>query len=188
MTSLKKLTVSQLESLAKECGIELKKSDKKTEKINKILNENLEESRLNYLIKKYINQKKQTGESFQALVSELKGRIRLLEEQVKFLMSKISVSEITIGTEANRDVITVISDLADVKKFIRALISPGEAITIDELIEIKEIQKIPLVALKHAIYDLIEEDIFDAREGNSRQKIGGKIGILVRKQTSNTNV
>lgn len=181
MTSLKKLTVSQLENLAKDCGIELKKSDKKTEKINTILNTDIEENRLNQLVENYLNQKKQSRKSNKDLVSELKGRVRLLEEQVKFLMSKISVSEITVGTEADGDIITVTSDLSDVKKFIKAIISPGETITIDELIEIKEIQKIPLVALKHAVYDLIEENIFDAREGNSRQKIGGKIGILVRK-------
>lgn len=181
MTSLKKLTVSQLENLAKDCGIELKKSDKKTEKINTILNTDIEENRLNQLVENYLNQKKQSRKSNKDLVSELKGRVRLLEEQVKFLMSKISVSEITVGTEADGDIITVTSDLSDVKKFIKAIISPGGTITIDELIEIKEIQKIPLVALKHAVYDLIEENIFDAREGNSRQKIGGKIGILVRK-------
>jgi len=168
MTSLKKLTLSQLESLAKDFGIELKKSDKKAEKIKTILNASIEENRLNQQLEKYLIQKNESRKTNKVLVSELKGRIRLLEEQVKFLMSKISVSEITIGTEADRDVITVTSDLTDVKKFIKALISPGESITIDELIEIKEIQKIPLVALKHAIYDLI--------------------GTLVRRQYSNCNV
>ncbi|MFX0057369.1 MAG: hypothetical protein ACFE85_02995 [Candidatus Hodarchaeota archaeon] len=180
MINLNKLTVSKLENLAEECGIELKKSDKKSEKIHTILNAGIEENRLKQLIEKHIKQKKPSRKTSKDIISELKGRIRLLEEQVKFLMSKISVSEVTIGTEANRDVITVISDLGDVKKFIKALLSPGESITIDELIEIKEIQKIPLVALKHAIYDLIEENIFEAEEGNSRQKIGGKIGILIR--------
>ena len=65
--------------------------------------------------------------------------------------------------------------------FIKSIVSPGESITIDELIEIKEIQKIPLIALKHSIYDLIEEGIFNGVQGNSRQKIGGKIGTLIRK-------
>jgi hypothetical protein len=180
MTELKKLTVPQLEKLAKECEIELKRSDKKAIKIAKIFEAGIEENRLKQLIAKYMSQKKLSRKSSKELISELKGRIRLLEDQVKFLMSKINVAEVTIGTKANRDVITVTSDLGDVKKFIKALLSPGESITIDELIEIKEIQKIPLVALKHAIYDLIEENIFQVEEGNSRQKIGGKIGTLIR--------
>jgi hypothetical protein len=180
MTELDKLTVSQLEKLAKECAIELKKSDKKDLKIAKILDAGIEADRLKQLIHKYIGKKKESKRSSKELISELKGRIRLLEEQVKFLMSKINVSEVTIDTEANRDLITITSDLGDIKKFIKALITPGESITIDELIELKEIQKIPLVALKHAIYDLIDERIFEAKEGKSRQKIGGKIGVLTR--------
>ncbi|MEJ2295605.1 MAG: hypothetical protein P8Y23_12685, partial [Candidatus Lokiarchaeota archaeon] len=112
--------------------------------------------------------------------SELKGRIKLLEEQVKFLMSKISFSEIELLEEDNRNVITISSDLGDIKRFITSIISPGESISIDELIEIKQLQKIPLITLKHVIYDLIDENVFEPIEGNSRQKIGNKIGMLKR--------
>ncbi|MFX1355972.1 MAG: hypothetical protein ACFFA8_01695 [Promethearchaeota archaeon] len=180
MTELNKLTVSQLEKLAKECSVKFKKSDKKALKISKILDADIEKDRLTQLIHKYMSKSKESKKISKEIISELKGRIRLLEEQVKFLMSKISVSEVTIDTEANRDLITITSDLGDIKKFIKALIPPGEVITIDELIELKEIQKIPLVALKHAIYDLIDEKIFEAREGNSRHTIGKRIGILIR--------
>jgi hypothetical protein len=96
-------------------------------------------------------------------------------------MSEISVSRVSVMKENGRDLLTVTTDLAEIKKFIKSLISPGESITIDDLIEINEIQKIPLITLKHSIYDLIDENVFEVAEGNSRQKIGGKIGVLLRK-------
>jgi hypothetical protein len=61
------------------------------------------------------------------------------------------------------------------------MIIPGEKITIDELIEIKELQKIPLITLKHCIYDLIEENVFEVIDGKSRQKFGDNINALTRK-------
>jgi tetrahydromethanopterin S-methyltransferase subunit G len=181
MASLNELTVSLLDRLAKECGIKLKKSTKKTEKIAIIENAGIEEAYLEQLLNKYLAQKSILRKTSKDSISELKGRVKLLEEQVRFLMSEISVSKVSLSKKDDRDIITVTTDLADIKKFIKSIISPGESITIDELIELKEIQKIPLIALKHSIYDLIDENVFDVAEGNSRQKIGGKIGILIRK-------
>jgi len=181
MANLNDLTVSLLNKLAKEIGIKLNKKDKKEDKISKIRSAGLEELQLNQLIQKYHEQKSASKRTSKDEISELKGRIKLIEEQVKFLMSEISVSKISLIKEDDRDLLTVTTDLAEIKKFIKSLISPGESITIDELIEINEIQKIPLITLKHSIYDLIDENVFDVAEGNSRQKIGGKIGVLVRK-------
>jgi len=181
MTNLNDLTVSLLDKLAKEIGIKLNKKDKKVDKISKIENAGLEELHLNQLIQKYYRDKSTPKKRSKDAISELKGRVKLLEDQVKFLMSEISVSKISVMKEDNHDILTVTTDLAEIKKFIKSLVSPGESITIDELIEINEIQKIPLITLKHSIYDLIDENVFDVAEGNSRQKIGGKIGVLVRK-------
>ena len=181
MANLSDLTVPLLNKLAKEIGIKLNKKDKKTDKISKINSVGLDELRLTQLINKYYGQKSTLKERSKDVISELKGRVKLLEEQVKFLMSEISVSKVSVMKENDRDLLTITTDLAEIKKFIKSLISPGETITIDELIEINEIQKIPLITLKHSIYDLIDENVFDVAEGNSRQKIGGKIGVLVRK-------
>ena len=181
MTNLSDLTVSLLDKLAKEIGIKLNKKDKKVDKISKIESAGLEELQLNQLIQKYYTHKSTPKKRSKDAISELKGRVKLLEDQVKFLMSEISVSKISVMKEDDSDILTVTTDLAEIKKFIKSLISPGESITIDELIEINEIQKIPLITLKHSIYDLIDENVFDVAEGNSRQKIGGKIGVLVRK-------
>ncbi len=181
MKNLNDLTVSLLDKLAKEIGIKHNKKDKKVDKISKIENAGLEELLLNQLIQKYYRDKSTPKKRSKDAISELKGRVKLLEDQVKFLMSEISVSKISVMKEDNHDILTVTTDLAEIKKFIKSLVSPGESITIDELIEINEIQKIPLITLKHSIYDLIDENVFDVAEGNSRQKIGGKIGVLVRK-------
>jgi hypothetical protein len=182
MARLEDLTVALLNDLAMECKIKFEKSHTKQDKIALIKNAGINPLTLEQLISKYMEKKaktrakKPTKNDF----SELKGRVRLLEDQVKFLMSTISVSEVTLSKEADNDIITVVSNLSDIKRFIKALLAPGESISIDDLIELKEIQKIPLVSLKHAIYDLIEEEIFEAIEGNSRQKIGGKIGKIRR--------
>jgi len=181
MTNLNDLTVSLLDKLAKEIGIKVSKKDKKVDKISKIKSAGLEELQLNQLIQKYHRHKSTSKKTSKDAISELKGRVKLLEDQVKFLMSEISVSKISVMKEDDHDLLTVTTDLAEIKKFIKSIISPGESITIDELIEINEIQKIPLITLKHSIYDLIDENVFDVAEGNSRQKIGGKIGVLVRK-------
>jgi len=181
MANLNDLTVPLLDKLAKEIGIKLNKKDKKPDKISKIKSVGLEELQLNQLIQKYYDQKSSPKKTRKDVISELKGRVKLLEEQVKFLMSEITVSKISVMKEGSGDLLTITTDLSEIKKFIKSLISPGESITIDELIEINEIQKIPLITLKHSIYDLIDENVFDASEGNSRQKIGGKIGVLVRK-------
>ena len=181
MANLNDLTIPLLDKLAKEIGIKLNKKDKKPDKISKIKSVGLEELQLNQLIQKYYDQKSSPKKTRKDVISELKGRVKLLEEQVKFLMSEITVSKISVMKEGSGDLLTITTDLSEIKKFIKSLISPGESITIDELIEINEIQKIPLITLKHSIYDLIDENVFDASEGNSRQKIGGKIGVLVRK-------
>ncbi len=181
MANLNDLTVSLLDKLSKEIGIKPSKKDKKDYKISKIESAGIEEPRLSQLIQKYYEQKSIPKKTSKDQISELKGRVKLLEEQVKFLMSEISVSKISLVKEDDRDILTVTTDLAEIKKFIKSIISPGESITIDELIEINEIQKIPLITLKHSIYDLIDENVFDVAEGNSRQKIGGKIGLLTRK-------
>lgn len=181
MTSLKRLTVPLLEKLAKECNISLKKGDKKADKIATIKKAGIPEDQLEKLTKKYLTQKSKSKRSSKDTILELKGRIRLLEDQVKFLMSKMSVSEVKITKNQDRDLITITSNLGDIKNFIKTMLNPGESITIDQLIEIKQLQKIPLITLKHAIYGLIEEGIFNVSNGSSRQKIGGKIGILTRK-------
>ena len=181
MVNLKKLTIPLLDRLAKECGVSFNKGDKKADKIIALQQAAIPEDRLEELVNRYLSRKSLSKRTSKDIILELKGRIKLLEDQVRFLMSKISVSEVKISKEKDRDLITITSDLGDIKKFIKSMLVPGDSITIDELIEIQELQKIPLITLKHAIYDLIEDNTFEASDGKSRQKIGGTIGLLIRK-------
>jgi hypothetical protein len=181
MANLSDLTVPLLNELAAEIGIKINKKDKKSDRIFKIKSAGLQDLRLKQLVDKYSEQKSITKKTSKDAISELKGRVKLLEDQVKFLMSEISVSKVSLTKKNEHDILTVTTDLAEIKKFIKSLLLPGESITVDELIELNEIQKIPLITLKHSIYDLVDENVFDVAEGNSRQKIGGKIGILIRK-------
>jgi hypothetical protein len=180
MSKLEDLSLDLINDLARECNVKFEKKYTKKEKIAMIKNAGIDQKTLERLIVKYLEKKDINKKKPKDQLSELKGRVRLLEDQVKFLMSKISVKEVSLSKEKDNDIITVISNLSDIKKFIKSLLSPGESISIDELIELKEIQKIPLATLKYAIYDLIEEEIFEPAEGSSKQKIGGKIGLLRR--------
>ena len=180
MASLNDLTVKLLDKLAKECNIKFESGYRKADKIAKIESLNIPDSKMEDLIIKYLSLKKERKRLGKDVLSELKGRIRLLEEQVKYLMSQVSVSGVEIATDNNRELIKITNDLSDIKRFIKSIIKPGESITINELIEIKEIQKIPLLTLKHAIYDLIDENILEPLAGKTRQKLFGKIGILKR--------
>ncbi|MFX1495784.1 MAG: hypothetical protein ACFFBZ_15985, partial [Promethearchaeota archaeon] len=145
MDKLNDLTIPLLNKLAKECGIQFKKIDKKSDKITKLRNAGIPNDKLELLITKYLTKKGIRKRGSKDTILELKGRIRLLEDQVKFLMSKISVTEVKISKDEDRGLITITSNLDDIKKFIKSMLSPGESITIDDLIEIKELQKIPLI-------------------------------------------
>ena len=141
MEKLNNLTVPMLNKLAKEYGIQFKKGDKKPDKIAILRNAKIPKDKLEQHIEEYLSQKRIKKKSSKNTLLELKGRIRLLEDQVKFLMSKISVSDVRISKEKDRDIITITSDLGDIKKFVKSMLTPGDSITIDELIEIKSCKK-----------------------------------------------
>ncbi|MGM0470137.1 MAG: hypothetical protein ACQERB_15160, partial [Promethearchaeati archaeon] len=75
-----------------------------------------------------------------------------------------------------------IETLSDLQDFIKLLLEPGEAITIDELIKVEELQNISFNLLKQAINKLIASGALEASEGKSIQKIQGNIGELIRKR------
>ena len=185
-----KLTVKYLEEIAKECGISLNKSSKKLEKIRTIVNAGISEEKLKELYEKYLSKyestKKPTKKSkaqSNTLISSLENKINLLEQQVKYLMSKME------GVENKSDSIKAFKpsekkgDLSDIEEIIISKIPLGASMSIDELIQIKELQKFPIRLIEHAINKLINDNIFDALEGPSTQKIKGNIGCLVRKCT-----
>lgn len=181
MADLKDLTVYYLEKLAKECNIPLKKSSTKTEKIKEIKKANISKENLEKLINKYLIEKEASQKVKISSKKDLETRITKLEEQVKLLSSTLSELQKSKNKGVTRELIEKVSDLDDVKRTIISMMMPGEALTIDELIGIKEIQQYPLSMITQAIIELIQEEVLIGEDGNSIQKIGGKIGILIRR-------
>lgn len=187
MANLNNLTVAYLNKLAKECRITLKKGNK-AEIIKQIKNAGISNDKLEKLAKKYLEKyqeekkqpkkKKDTGVSVE---SKLEQRVKQLEEQIKFLMSKINTIEIQLVKGRKSISINETNSIEEVKYKIKSLILPGESITIDELLNIKELQELSLDLLKNAITDLIDDEIFDGSEGSSNKKIEGNIGRLIRR-------
>ena len=188
MIDLKKLTIKYLEDLADECQITLKKSSKKSEKIKTILNAGIPESKLKLLFERYLTKYKATKKPRKkakakptSSIAKLEKRVSLIEEQIKFLMSKIGGVEVKLAVERTSDVIGSSSDLNDIKNIIKLNVLPGNSISIDELIKIKQLQKFSMRLIEKAIIDLIDDEILDISEGRSIQKISGNIGRLIRR-------
>ncbi len=181
MADLNDLTVYYLEKLAKECNISLKKSSTKIEKIKKIKKANISKEHLEKLVIKFLAEKEKSKEVSRNSKRELKTRINKLEEQVKLLTSTLIELKQRRNRGETRELIEKVSTLDTVKRAIISMMMPGEALTIDALIGIKEIQQYPLSMITQAIIELIKEETLVGAEGNSIQKIGGKIGILIRK-------
>ena len=188
MVSLNKLTIPFLKELAKECKVVIKKEDRKSDMIKRIENSGIGNKRLQSLFEKYYSQYKSSRKKGKTIPKKpkqdfviLEERIRLLEEQVKFLMSKIGGVEVKLAREITPEIIGATNDLVNVKNIIKSKILPGDSITIDELTKLKDLQNFSITLIEQAINDLIDDEIFDASEGYSIQKIGGNIGLLMRR-------
>ncbi|MFX0139837.1 MAG: hypothetical protein ACFFDN_39720 [Candidatus Hodarchaeota archaeon] len=184
MTDLNSLTVPNLEKLAKECGITLKKSAKKADKIEAIRKANIDDQKLTELINKYRKKKeikKTPNQNLEARVEVLERELFKLKEQVNHLISETYYTEKVINTEQIEEVIDTDNDLLVIKSLIKSFVLPGASISIDELIKIEKLQKFPLTLLEQAIEVLISEQTFAVSEGDSTRKIKGKIGVLKRK-------
>ena len=188
MVDLNKLTVHFLKELAKECKVVINKKDRKADIIKRIKNSGIQDKKLQLLYEKYYNQYKASKEKgkktpkiTRQYIESLEKRVGSLEEQVKFLMSKIGGVEVKLAKDRTSMVIGVSNNLINIKDIIKSKIIPGDSITVDELIKIKELQKFSLTLIEQAVNDLIDDEIFDASEGYSTQKIGGNIGLLIRR-------
>jgi len=188
VVNLNKLTVAYLEKLAKEFNIIIKSSSKKADKIATILNAGIPNAKLEELFNKYLAQyqaskgkPKVTKKKPIKQAVKLEERINLVEEQVKFLMSKIDSIEVHLAKERTSKLIGGGYNISDIQNVIKLKVLPGDSISIDEIISITELQKYPINLIEKAIIDLIDDEIFDVSEGRSIQKIQGNIGRLIRR-------
>ena len=181
MVDLNDLTVAYLEKLAKELKVPLKKSSNKVEKIKQIEEANIPNDRLDFLVNIYLSENEASKKTKKKSKKNLEKRVAILENQVDLLINTLSELRNDQFKGDIHKLINKVSDVDDIKKIIISLIVPGKSITIDELIGIKQLQEYPLYMITQAVIDLMEEDALIGAEGNSVQKIGGKIGILIRK-------
>jgi len=189
MINLNKLTVPYLGKLAKEFNITFKSSDKKPDKIRKIKNAGIPEDRLEKQFKKYLaryeeSKKKPTppgkAKSSQQSSSLVK-RIDLLENQMKYIMSKIGSIDVILAKDRTDELVGGGFKIAEIQNIIKSKILPRDSISIDELISLHELDKYPKNLIEKAIINLIDDEIFDVSEGRSIQKILGNIGRLIRR-------
>ncbi len=96
-------------------------------------------------------------------------------------MLKIGGVEIKLAKDVSPDIFGRTNELFNIKNIIKNKITPGESMTIDELVKIKELQNFSLNILEQAVNDLIDDEVFDASEGYSKKKFGGNIGLLIRR-------
>jgi len=188
MFNLNKLTVPYIEKLAKEFNITFKSSDKKPDKIRKIKNAGIPEDRLEKQFKKYLaryeeSKKKSTPGKVKSSQqsSYLVKRIDLLENQIKYIMSKIGSIEIILAKDNTDELVGGGFKIAEIQNIIKSKILPRDSISIDELISLHELDKYPKNLIEKAIINLIDDEIFDVSEGRSIQKILGNIGRLIRR-------
>ena len=188
MVNLNKLTVHYLDKLAEELNIKFKSSSKKPDKIHTILNAGISNSKLEELFNKYFAQYqdskgKPTTTKIRSVQvsSKLEERVILLEEQVKFLMSKVDNFEVYLAKERSSKQVGGGYNLVDAQEIIKSRVIPGDSISIDEIMNIKKLKKYPKNLIEKAIINLIDDEIFDGSEGRSIQKIQGKIARIIRR-------
>ena len=177
MIKLSNLYVKNIEKLAQECKIPLKKSDKKPDKIKSVLNAGIPEDKLKRLYEKYISEQNK-GKSQSTTTTN---RLKLVEDQIKFIMTKIDEIDVKLANLSSTDSPINRHDMIDIKSIIKSTILPGKSITVDELLTIKGLSKFTRDLIYTAVLDLVDEEIIDVSEGNSKNKIQGYIGRLIRR-------
>ena len=177
MIKLSNLYVKNIEKLAQECKIPLKKSAKKADKIKTILNAGIPEDKLKRLYEKYFNEQSTVKPRSTTTVN----RLKLVEDQIKFIMTKIDEINVKLANLSSTDPSINTHDILDIKNIIKSKILPGKSITVDELLNIKRLNKFTRDSIYTAVIDLVDEEIFDVSKGNSKNQIQGYIGRLIRR-------
>jgi len=177
LINLNSLIVKNIEKLAQECKITLKKSARKPDKIKTILNAGIPEDKLKQLYEKYFNEQSAVKPGSITTAN----RLKLIEDQIKFMMTKIDEFDVKLANLRSPDSSIDTNDILDIKNVIKSKILPGKSITVDELLNIKGLNKFTRDLIYKAVMDLVDEEIFDVSEGNSKNKIQGYIGRLIRR-------
>ncbi|MBN1215450.1 MAG: hypothetical protein JXA99_08390 [Candidatus Lokiarchaeota archaeon] len=175
MKNLKALNVPYLDKLAKECNIKVK--GKKDIKIKQILDAKIPEKKLETLFQKYLTEQKEKKKS----PNTNSARLKNIENQIQFIMSKISQLETMIlEHQGNNQQLSFIR-LDTLKKRIKQEISPKEMMSVDDLLNVIKQTEYSKKDIETAVIELIDEEVLDFSEGASKEKLDGKIGLLIRR-------
>ncbi|MHA1996820.1 MAG: hypothetical protein ACTSU9_01810 [Promethearchaeota archaeon] len=189
MLDLNNITVANLKNLAKKLGIKLKgrvKNDYIQEIMNSGVDSTLLEKEASAFIKKKSRATKRpkkvtTGSAKTPLspsTKKIEARFANIEHQIKFIMEKISSLESLIqssGKAPRR------SSVQEIKVVMKKLIPHGKSVNIDSLLKAKEMMKFDRNSTERAILELIDDEVFDASESSSKEKIDGYIGRIIRR-------
>ncbi|MFX1239128.1 MAG: hypothetical protein ACFFAS_07350 [Promethearchaeota archaeon] len=189
MVDLNRLTVVNLKKLAKECNVVLK-NGKKQELIIQINNAKINPTLLENLFNKYLKPATKAKRATTNIsttgtktlqITQLDDRIKLLEDQVKYILNKLNDMESNISKKAAKRLAVNDIQINDLKYKIKNMIDSGDTITIDDIIKTKQLRNAPFDSVEQAIVELIDDEIFDGAEGNSKHKIDGYIGRLIKR-------
>ena len=187
MVNLNKLRVPYLNKLAQELNISFKEKANKKAKMNIILDSNISEKKLSNMVS--VLYKEQSSKKGQKTINKripksstaIETRFNLIEEQIKFIMSKIAQIESNLAKNIPKRAKISKNLLNKIKDIIKSELSPGQTISIDNLLKIKKIENISISNIGRAIEELIDEEVLDCSDGRSTQKIGKDIAILIRR-------
>ncbi len=187
MVNLKQLNVPYLNKLAKELNISFKGKPNGNDKRKIIKASNISEKTLSEMIS--VLYEEQIAKKGQKTINKrvpkssaaIETRFSLIEEQIKFIMSKITQIESKLARNISKS--TKISEnlMDKIKAIIISELSPGQKISVDNLLKIKKFGKISISNIGRAIEELIDEEVLDCSDGRSTQKIGKDIAILIRR-------
>ncbi len=105
-------------------------------------------------------------------------RVDLLEQQVKYLMEKMTILDAQVARSKGLEDPRLIQEA---KGALRALFKPGESRTIDEIVAHPSMQQYPREMLDRAVVTLVDDEVFDVSEGTSKLKVHGYIARLIRR-------
>ncbi len=187
MENFKKLYHPYLDKLAQDLNIDFGKKTLKDDKIKIILDSNISEKKLSNMVsvlyKEQNNQKGQKAKKKHIPKSStaIETRFNLIEEQIKFIMSKLTQIESRLAKNIPKKAKMSKNLMNKIKDIIKSELSPGQKISIDKLLKIKKFENISKSNIGRAIEELIDEEVLDCSEGKSIQKIGKNIAILIRR-------
>lgn len=112
------------------------------------------------------------------MVSRLELRLSDLENQVRYILSKLGTLE--LKSVASKPLVNG-QQLEEVKRLLKEFIPPSTSRTVDEITSVPALQHFPIAVIEQALLDLIDDEVFDVSEGASKLKLAGNIGRLIRR-------